>query len=132
MGPVMHRHRVTPHGKLLSLLCVAFLASAGLLLLAGCEGLLRDPAPNQKEAFDQIVPGMTRAEDLPAIGFDIVHAATLDTRQIAASGGPLPVVDSCLRAGILCTGYVFHPQAGAITLLVMNGRVIGKVFDARA
>src|ERR1700709_2796952 len=72
--------RLSAHSKLLSMLCFLMLASTSLVLLAGWGGLL----PDQKaasaspfetydqvvEAFDQIVPGMTQAQDLPNLGFD--------------------------------------------------------------
>jgi hypothetical protein len=141
------------HRRLLTLLSLVLLASVALL--AGCGALL----PEQKalkgadqlvEAFDQIVPGLTRADDLPNLGFDTAaaNAGVLSARDIAnrfARGAGDPAVRACIRDEIYCTGFVFH-AAGAsdlfqrvshrarppadIILLVMNGRVIHKVFSA--
>jgi hypothetical protein len=137
------------HRKLLTLLCLAM--GSTLVLLAGCGALL----PEQKahalfesqeqvaEAFDQIVPGMTRADDLPHLGFDTAKVDILSSRDIEQRFGSAdPAVRSCIRAEIYCTGYVFHPAAASdlfqrarhggtadVTLLVMNGRVIHKVFS---
>jgi hypothetical protein len=95
------------------------------------------------EAFDQIVPGMTRADDLPHLGFDTAKVDMLSTHDIEQRFGSAdPTVRACIRAEIYCTGFVFHPEAASglfqrarhsgsadVTLLVMNGRVIHKVFS---
>ena len=138
------------HRRLLVLLCVVM--GAGLGLLAGCSALL----PGQKgaavfessdqaaESFDQIVPGMTRADDLPGQGFDTAKADVLSARDAGQRlGSADPAVRACIHAGIYCTGFVFHAAPtgllqrvshGArrpddIILLVMNGRVVHKVFS---
>ncbi len=169
--------RLDAHSKLLSLLCLLFLGTASLLLLAGCGGGL---LPDQKgqaaspfetydqvvEAFDQIVPGMTRAEDLPNLGFDartgtvdVLSYLNIEERFLPAAGVRWehlnPAVQACIRAELYCTGYVFHPSrttskrlgsfvpdvlgferitrssrwSADIILLVMNGRVVHKVFS---
>lgn len=146
--------RLDAHSKLLSLLCFLLLACGSLVALAGCSGLL----PDQKtasanplksydqvvEAFDQIVPGMTHAEDLPNLGFDARtgNVDVLSHLNIADRFGPAagahrehldPAVQACIRAQAYCTGYVFHPGRSEswpadVILLVMNGRVVHKVF----
>jgi hypothetical protein len=43
-----------------------------------------------------------------------------------------PAVQACIRAQAYCTGYVFHPSdrwSADVVLLVMNGRVVHKVFS---
>ena len=169
--------RLDAHSKLLSLLCLAFLSVSSLLLLSGCGGGL---LPDQKaqsaspfesydqvvDAFDQIVPGMTRADDLANIGFDartgnvdVLSYLDIEGRFLPAAGVRWehlnPAVQACIRAEAYCNGYVFHPshssnkRLGAVvpdllgferitrsvrwsadvTLLVMNGRVVHKVFS---
>jgi hypothetical protein len=147
------------HRKLMTLLCFAM--GTTLALLAGCGALLpeqRAPKSTDQltEAFDQIVPGMTRADDLPHLGFDTSAASVgvLSSRAIAqrfARAAGDPAVRDCIRDEIYCTGFVFHPaphRAGIaatfgfqqvansrpadIILLVMNGRVIHKVFSESA
>jgi hypothetical protein len=142
------------HRKLLTLLCLAM--GAGLLL-AGCGSALlheqtaRAPFESSAqvaEAFGQIVPGMTRADDLPSLGFDAAHADLLSARDVAQRFASAdPAVRACIRAEVYCTGFVFHPATAPglfqrishgeprptdITLLVMNGRVIHKVFSGVA
>jgi hypothetical protein len=165
------------HGKLLTLLCVVFVTTSSLLLLSGCGGGF---LPEQKaqtaspfqtydqvvESFDQIVPNMTRADDLPNLGFDartsnadILSYLGIQERFLPAAGVRWehlnPAVRACIRAEIYCTAYVFHPGrttskrigntvadllgfqrithstrwSAEIILLVMNGRVIHKVFS---
>jgi hypothetical protein len=168
--------RRNAHSKLLSLLCFVMLASTSMVLLAGCGGLLPDQkaasaSPFESydqvvEAFDQIVPGMTNAEDLPNLGFDartgnvdVLSYLNIEERFLPAAGVRWehlnPAVQACIRAEAYCTGYAFHPsrtssqRMGAlvpdvlgferitrserwsadIILLVMNGRVIHKVFS---
>jgi len=170
-------NRLDAHSKLLSLLCLAFLSVSSLLLLSGCGGGL---LPDQKaqsaspfesydqvvDAFDQIVPGMTRADDLPNIGFDartgnvdVLSYLDIEGRFLPAAGVRWehlnPAVQACIRAELYCTGFVFHPSrttskrlgsflpdvlgferitrssrwSADIILLVMNGRVVHKVFS---
>lgn len=117
------------------------------------------PAPFQSydkivESFGQIVPGMTQAQDLTNLGFDTKTGALLSYKDMIARfltngrrGKPLaPAVRDCLKAKLYCNAYVFHasdsdgkqvffglagprPWAADVTLLVMNGRVIHKVFS---
>lgn len=114
------------------------------------------------ESFDQIVPGMTRADDLPNLGFDprsanadVLSYPGIQERFLPAAGVRRehldPAVQACIRAELYCTGYVFHPagrstgtriadllgqargrEPADMTLLVMNGRVIHKVFSVRS
>lgn len=168
--------RLTAHGKLLGLLYLALTFSASLVVLAGCGGLLPDQqiqnaSPFQTydqvvDSFNQIVPGMTNAQDLPNLGFDpktanvdVLSYVDVETRFMQAPGMRWehldPAVQACIRAQAYCTGYVFHPshtsskRLGAlvpdllgferitrsnrwsadVTLLVMNGRVVHKVFS---
>jgi len=170
-------NRLDAHSKLLSPLCLLFLGVSSLLLLSGCGGGLL-PDQNAKaaspfesydqvvEAFDQIVPGMTRADDLPNIGFDartgnvdVLSYLDIEGRFLPAAGVRWehmdPAVQACIRAELYCTGYVFHPSrttskrlgsfvpdvlgferitrsnrwSADIILLVMNGRVVHKVFS---
>ena len=73
------------------------------------------------ESFDQIVPNMTRADDLPNLGFDartrnadILSYLGLQTRLLPAAGVLWehlnPAVRACIRAELYCTGYVFRPN----------------------
>ena len=119
------------HGKLLSLLCFVLAASASLVLLAGCGGLLpqqqaSSATPFQSydqvvDAFDQIVPGMTRAEDLADLGFDarrgnvdVLSYVDVENRFMPAAGVRWehldPAVRACIRAELYCTGLLFHPS----------------------
>ncbi|MBA2589560.1 MAG: hypothetical protein H0U98_13170 [Alphaproteobacteria bacterium] len=164
------------HNKLVSLLSFLLLACTSLTMLAGCGGLLPDQkaasaSPFESydqvvEAFDQIVPGMTQAQDLPNLGFDartgnvdVLSYLNIEERFLPAAGVRWehlnPAVQACIRAESYCTGYAFHPsrtsskRMGALVpdvlgferitsserwsadviLLVMNGRVIHKVFS---
>lgn len=133
------------HGKLLTLLCLLLVASGGLLL-PGSGGLLAaaqaqgQPHDQAVQAFDQIVPNMTRADDLPNLGFDakaeILSYLGIQSRFLPAAGMRRehldPAVQACIRAEVYCTGYVFHPGQADVTLLVMNGRVIHKVISMRS
>ncbi|MFO1248331.1 MAG: hypothetical protein U1E93_08955 [Alphaproteobacteria bacterium] len=148
---------MTAHRKLVSLLCFLLLASGSLVLLAVCGGFFPPQqaaaAPFQNydqvtEAYGQVVPGMTQAQDLANLGFDTAHVEILSPSNIARRfAGPdhaNPVVQACIRAADYCTGYAFHPGrkptglariAGGhwsadVVLLVMNGRVVHKVFSA--
>ena len=147
--------RLDAHSKLLSLLCFLLLACGSLVVLAGCGGLLPDQkaastSPLESydqvaEAFDRIVPGMTQAEDLPNLGFDtrtrnvdVLSHLNIAKRFAPAAGmrreHPNPAVQACIRADVYCTGYVFHPgghesRPADVILLVMNGRVVHKVFS---
>jgi hypothetical protein len=129
MIPAMKR--LNDHSKLVSLLCFALLAMGSLPLLSACGGGLL-PDQNAKnaspfesydqvvDAFDQIVPGMTRAEDLANLGFDartanvdVLSYLNVEERFLPAAGVRWehldPAVQACIRAEAFCTGYVFHP-----------------------
>ena len=168
--------RLDAHSKLVSLLCFLFLASASLVVLAGCGGLLPDQkaasaSPFESydqvvESFDQIVPGMTQAQDLPNLGFDartgnvdVLSYLNIEERFLPAAGVRWehlnPAVQACIRAEAYCTGYIFRPSrtdtkrmgglvpdmlgfqritrsdrwSAEVILLVMNGRVVHKVFS---
>ncbi len=168
--------RLDAHSKLVSLLCFLFLASASLVVLAGCGGLLPDQkaasaSPFESydqvvESFDQIVPGMTQAQDLPNLGFDartgnvdVLSYLNIEERFLPVAGVRWehlnPAVQACIRAEAYCTGYVFRPSrtdtkrmgglvpdmlgfqritrsdrwSAEVILLVMNGRVVHKVFS---
>jgi hypothetical protein len=168
--------RLTTHSKLLGLGWLVLIFGASLVVLAGCGGLLPDQqvqsaSPFQSydqvvESFNQIVPGMTNAQDLPNLGFDprtanvdVLSYVDIETRFLQAPGLRWdhldPAVQACIRAEAYCNGYVFHPshssnkRLGAmvpdllgferitrsvrwsadVTLLVMNGRVVHKVFS---
>jgi hypothetical protein len=169
--------KLDAHRKLLGLLCFLLVASGSLVLLAGCGGGLL-PEQNMRaggpfetydqavEAFEQIVPGMTRADDLPSLGFDarannveVLSYLGIEQRFLPTAGVRWeqlnPAVQACIRAELYCTGYVFHPTrttakrlgntvsdllgfhritrsrrwSADIILLVMNGRVVHKVFS---
>jgi hypothetical protein len=138
--------RATTHVRLLGLLCLLMVGIP--LLLAGCGALLSPEIDSQTaEAFDRIVPGMTRIEDLANIGMDLQGGETLSGAQIArrfASAGPH--VQDCIQAGLYCTGYVLQyrpsssllspilgaPKPAQVVLLVMNGRVMDKVLSPDA
>ncbi len=130
------------HRKLMSLLCLLLLAAAGPALLSACSGLFPDgPKTGLFESYDQvadsfdrIVPGMTQAQDLKGFGFDTLQADLLPAREVARRFHADPGVAACLDAGPYCSALAFHPGHGArwsadVTLLVMNGRVIHKVFS---
>ena len=168
--------RLDAHGKLLTLL-FAVLVTSSSLVLSGCGGGLLPEQQAQSgnpfqtydqvvESFDQIVPGMTRAEDLPNLGFDarkgnvdVLSYLGIQERFLPAAGVRWehlnPAVRACIRAELYCTAYVFHPSrtmskrigntvadllgfqrithssrwSADVILLVMNGRVIHKVFS---
>ena len=138
--------RTNTHARLLGLLCLLMVGIP--LLLAGCGAMLTPGSPGQTaDAFDQIVPGMTRAEDLANIGIDLTGSEALSAADIArrlASAGP--GAQACIQAGIYCTGYVVRsapaggllatyldrPKPAQIVLLVMNGRVMDKVLSSDA
>ena len=169
-------NRLTTHSKLLGLLYLVLIFNASLVLLAGCGGLLPDQqiqnaSPFQTydqvvDSFNQIVPGMTNAQDLPNLGFDpktanvdVLSYVDVESRFMQAPGLRWehldPAVQACIRAEAYCTGFVFHPSHTAnkrlgavipdvlgferitrnsrwsadVTLLVMNGRVVHKVFS---
>jgi hypothetical protein len=151
-----------PHRKLVNLLSVSLLAASALVGFAASGAAL--PAQQSQatfqtrdqvvESFDQIVPGMTQAQDLPMFGFDTANGALLSYSDVTArflTGGkrwkaPVPAVRDCLKAPLYCNAYVFHvgdpggkslfaslggarPWTAEVTLLVMNGRVIHKVLS---
>lgn len=131
--------RPNTHIRLLGLMCLLLIGIP--LLMAGCGSFLGPEPGDQTEAFDRIVPGLTRAEDIASIGLDLHDSQMLSGADIARR---LPAVgaraQACIRAGIFCTGYVLpaalgggflaKPQAAQIVLLVMNGRVVDKVLAA--
>jgi hypothetical protein len=139
------------HRKLMSLMCLVMVGTMALVGLAGCGGGLlpeqqgRSASTSQTydqvaESFDHIVPGMTQAQDLPNLGFDagngnvdLLSHVNIEKRFRAAGlrwEQLDPAVRACINAQVYCTGYVFHPRrAGDVTLLVMNGRVVHKVFS---
>ena len=169
--------RLDAHGKLLTLLFGLLLTSGSLLLLSGCGGGLLPQQQAQTtspfhsydqvvESFDQIVPNMTRADDLPNLGFDarngnadVLSYLGIQERFLPAAGVRWehlnPAVRACIRAELYCTAFVFRPSrttskrigntvadilgfqrithsshwSAEIILLVMNGRVIHKVFS---
>jgi hypothetical protein len=168
---------MNPHRKLLSLLCFLLVATGSMVLLAGCGGGLlpeqagRAAGPFERydqvvESFEQIVPNMTRADDLPSLGFDardnnvdVLSYLGIEQHFLPTAGIRWehldPAVQACIRAELYCTGYVFHPTrttskrlgntvsdllgfhritrsqrwSADIILLVMNGRVVHKVFS---
>jgi hypothetical protein len=105
MGQAMRR--LDAHGKFPTV-PFGVLLSCSLLLLSGCGGGLLPQQQAQTSlpfqsyyqvvaSFDQIVPGMTRADDLPHLGFDartgnadvlsyLGHAGTLSARRGRALG----------------------------------------------
>jgi hypothetical protein len=134
--------RLTTHGKLQGLSWLALIFSASLVTLAGCGGLLPDQQLHPKTANVDVLSYVdieTRFMQVPGLSWD-----QLD-----------PAVRACIRAEAYCTGFVFHPahtankRLGAlvpdllgfaritrssrwsadVTLLVMNGRVVHKVFS---
>ena len=163
---VLGMRALDAHGKLLTLLCLLLVTSGTLLLWGGGGGLLPQQAQASydqvAESFDQIVPGMTRADDLPNLGFDprsanadVLSYPGIQERFLPAAGVRRehldPAVQACIRAELYCTGYVFHPagrstgtriadllglgrgrEPADMTLLLMNGRVIHKVFSVRS
>jgi hypothetical protein len=142
MGQAM-KHPNT-HARLLGLLCLLMVGIP--LALAGCGSLLAPESRGQAvEALDQIVPGMTRAEDLANMGIDLTGAETLSSAGVASRFASAdPHVQACVQAGLYCTGYVVHaaasggflapilggPKPVQVVLLVMNGRVMDKVLSA--
>ena len=157
MVPTMSSHR-----KLVNLLCLLLLTASGVVAAAASGSPLPASPSRSKgfqthdqlvESFGQIVPGMTQAQDLPNLGFDtgagaVLSHTAIQTRFLAAARhAPLaPAVRDCIKAGLYCNAYVFHPgRAGSapvlfglggtnpwsaeVTLLVMNGRVIHKVLS---
>ena len=131
--------RPNTHIRLLGLLSLLLVGIP--LLLAGCGSFFGAQTSDQAEAFDRIVPGLTRAEDVAGMGLDLQGSQMLSGADIARR---LPAVgmraQACIRAGIFCTGYVLpaklgggllaKPQAAEMVLLVMNGRVVDKVLSA--
>lgn len=127
------------HSRLLAFLCLILVT--GGMVTAGVAGARPDSTPPRSaatltEAFDRIVPGMTQADDLPALGFDatdgrttMLPPAAIQRRFLSSREAGLR---DCIRAELYCTGFVFPAGgSGKITLLVMNGRVVHKVFDGR-
>ncbi len=155
----------------MTLLLGVLLTSGSLMLLSGCGDRLLPQQQAQSfqtqdqmaETFDRIVPGMTRADDLPNLGFGAPtgNADILSYRDIQERFLPAgvqwehlnPAVRACIRAELYCTGFVFRPvskrigkavsgllgfenishssPSDEVVLLVMNGRVVHKVFSSR-
>lgn len=118
------RHLST-HGKLLTLMSALLVIPAAAAALTGCGVLTAPTADRIADAYDRVVPGMTRADDLDGLGFDTHAAAIADTALLDRIKGR--AADACIAADRYCTGYVFHPHGGEIVLLVMDGRVTDKV-----
>ena len=169
--------RLDGHGKLLTLLLGLLFTSSSLVLLSGCGGGLLPQQQAQTtmpfqtydqvvESFEQIVPGMTRADDLPNLGFDarnsnadVLSYLGVQERFMPTAGVRWehlnPAVRACIRAELYCNGLVFRPSrvtskrvgntvsdllgfqrvthssrwSAEVILLVMNGRVVHKVFS---
>ena len=94
------------HNKLLAFLCLILVT--GGMVTAGVAGARPDSTPPRStvaltEAFDRIVPGMTQADDLAAMGFD-------------AASGPAPTPASKAASAPNCTAPVLcfprTPRAG--------------------
>ena len=118
--------RLTAHGKLMALMSALLVVPAAAAALTG-TGLLTGASPDRiTEAFDRVVPGMTRADDLAGLGFDTHEAAVADDALLDRIKGD--AAQACIAADRWCTGYVFHPKGGEVVLLVMDGRVTDKVF----
>jgi hypothetical protein len=131
------------HARLLLLLCLLLVGIP--VLLAGCGVLLASPSNSQTaEAFDRIVPGMTRAEDLAQLGIELGNNQALAGAQVAQRFTTAdPQAQACVQAGLYCIGYVLpsapaarllspilgKAKASQMVLLVMNGRVIDKVLS---
>lgn len=133
--------RPNTHIRLLGLLGLLLVGIP--LLLAGSGRFLGTEPGDQAEAFDRIVPGLTRAEDIASIGLDLNNSQMLTgadvARRLPAAGAR---AQACIQAGVFCTGYVLpatlgggllaKPQAAQMVLLVMNGRVVDKVLSSAA
>ena len=119
------RH-LTAHGKLLALMSALLVIPAAAATLTGCGLLTGHGQEQMSEAFDRIVPGMTRADDLAGLGFDTNQAVVADNALLDRIKGE--AAQACIAADRYCTGYVFHPAGGEMVLLVMDGRVTDKVF----
>jgi hypothetical protein len=119
--------RSNVHGKLLGLLYLLPTISTSLVLVPGC-GLLVDEHTHASssqetydqlaETFNQIVPGMTNAQDLPNLGFDpkatnadVLSYTEIEGRFEDSKGHDQhqhdPAVRACIQAKVYCTGYVF-------------------------
>jgi hypothetical protein len=116
--------RFSAHGKLLALMSALLVLPAAAAALTGC-GLLAGPAADRiADAYDRIVPGMTRANDLAGLGFDTHDATVADNALLDHIKDR--AADACIAADRYCTGYVFASHAGEVVLLVMDGRVTDK------
>ena len=116
--------RFTAHGKFLAL-SAALLSVPALAAAVTGMGLPAEHG-SDADAYERIVPGMTRADDLAGLGFDTHDAAVADNTLLDRIKGQ--AADACIAADRYCTGYVFHPKGGEVVLLVMDGRVTDKVF----
>lgn len=131
-----------PTASLCPFSACCWVAAAGPALLSACSGLFPDGPKTGlfenydqvAESFDRIVPGMTQAQDLKGFGFDTLQADVLPARAVAQRFRADPGVAACLDAAQYCSALAFHSRQGTrwsadVTLLVMNGRVIHKVFN---
>ena len=117
--------RLTAHGKLLALMSALLLLPVAAATLTGCGLLTATGNDRIADAFDRVVPGMTRADDLAGLGLDTHAAAVADSALLDRIKSR--AADACIAADRYCTGYVFAAHTGQMVLLVMDGRVTGKV-----
>ena len=115
--------RFTAHGKFLALSAALLAIPVAAAAVTGM-GLPAESA-SDADAFDRVVPGMTRADDLAGLGFDTHAAAVANAALLDRIKGR--AADACIAADRYCTGYVFASRAGEVVLLVMDGRVTDKV-----
>ena len=118
--------RPSSHIRLMALLCLMLPAgTGGLVLASSLAGAAPFAAQTPRDAYDSVVPGLTRAEDLAGIG--LANLQTLTAAQAAARLHRIDrTVDACLAAQGWCTGYLLHQGGGDAVLLVMDGRVVFK------
>ena len=110
------------------------LIAIGALSLVGCAGLgllpYQSRAANSnfksygqvQAAYGQIVPGVTRASDLAALGFDATRSPNAEVLSYLGVVERLvprdslkfdkldPAIQNCIDSRDHCTAYVFHPQ----------------------
>jgi len=122
--------RPSSHARLMALLCLMLLlATGGLVPASNLAGAAPFQAETPRDAYDSVVPGMTRAEDLAGIG--LAGLQTVTAAQAAARLHRIDrTIDACLAAQSWCTGYLLRQGGGDAVLLVMDGRVVFKGFAA--